>query len=70
MKLNNILKYKGLTIQEVSEKTGINHHTLRKYSSCVREPSVKNAKILGAFLGFDWWLLFEEENEVGKEMRK
>ena len=41
MKLNNILKYKRLTIQEVSEKTGINHHTLRKYSSCVREPSVK-----------------------------
>ena len=67
MKLNNILKYKKLTIQEVSEKTGINHHTLRKYSSCVREPSVKNAKILGRFLEIDWWLFFEEDEKgVGK----
>ena len=67
MKLNNILKYKRLTIQEVSEKTGINHHTLRKYSSCVREPSVKNAKILGRFLEIDWWLFFEEDEKgVGK----
>ena len=67
MKLNNILKYKGLTIQEVSEKTGINYHTLHKYSSCVREPSVKNAKILGRFLEIDWWLFFEEDEKgVGK----
>lgn len=61
MKLNKILKQKDLTIQELSSKTGINHHTLQKYSSCVREPSVKNAKILGKFLEVEWWQFFEEE---------
>ena len=63
MKLSNILKHKGMTIEELSKKTGINYHTLQKYSSCVRQPSIKNAKILGEFLGIDWWLLFEDENE-------
>lgn len=61
MKLSNILKHKGMTIEELSKKTGINYHTLQKYSSCVRQPSIKNAKILGEFLGIDWWLLFEDE---------
>ncbi|MEY8321965.1 helix-turn-helix transcriptional regulator [Lachnospiraceae bacterium 46-61] len=60
MKLNNILKHKGITIQELSKKTGINYHTLQKYSSCTREPSVKNAKILGKFLRVNWWEFFKD----------
>lgn len=63
MKLNNLLKTKGITIQKLSEQTGINYHTLQKYSCEVREPSVKNAKILGKFLKIDWWLLFENDDE-------
>ncbi len=62
MKLNNILKHKHLTIQELSQKTGINYYTLQKYSSDVRKPSVKNAKILGEFLKVEWWTFFEEDN--------
>ena len=62
MKLNNILKHKGITLQQLSEQTGINYHTLQKYSCEIREPSVKNAKILGKFFEIDWWLLFEEED--------
>lgn len=60
MKLNNILKHKGLTIQELSRQTGINYYTLQKYSSGVREPSVKKAKILGKFLRVNWWEFFED----------
>lgn len=63
MKLNNILREKGITILELSEQTGINYYTLQKYNSEVREPSVKNAKILGKFLKFDWWLLFENDKD-------
>ncbi len=62
MKLNNILIKKGITIQKLSEQTGINYHTLQKYSCEVRKPSIKNAKILGKFLKFDWWLLFEDDD--------
>ncbi len=63
MKLHNILKDRKISIEELSKKTGINYHSLQKYSSCVREPSVKNAKILGKFLKVNWWEFFEEEKE-------
>lgn len=63
MKLHNILKDRKISIEELSKKTGINYHSLQKYSSCVREPSVKNAKILGEFLEVNWWEFFEEEKE-------
>lgn len=63
MKLNNLVKHKGLTIQELSKQTGINYYTLAKYSSCVREPSIKNARILGEFFGVEWWKFFEKENQ-------
>ena len=58
MKLHNILKDRKISIEELSKKTGINYHSLQKYSSCVREPSVKNAKILGKFLKVNWWEFF------------
>jgi transcriptional regulator with XRE-family HTH domain len=63
VKLHNILKDRKISIEELSKKTGINYHSLQKYSSCVREPSVKNAKILGKFLKVNWWEFFEEEKE-------
>lgn len=62
MRLNNMLKHKGLTIQELSQQTGINYYTLQKYSSGVREPSIKNARILGKFFNVDWWTFFEDKN--------
>lgn len=62
MRLNNILKHKCLTIQELSRQTGINYYTLQKYSSGVREPSIKNARILGKFFNLDWWIFFKDKN--------
>ena len=64
MKLKEIAKQKGLSIKEISRQTGIDYHVLQKFSNGTRKNlSVTNAKILGKFLGFDWWLLFEEEKK-------
>lgn len=70
MDIKEVLKNSDLTLEEISRNTGINYHTLQKYSSGARKISVKNAKVLGRFLGFHWWLLFEEEKEGENERRK
>lgn len=66
MKLNNILIERNMTLRQLSEATGINISSIQKYSCEKRKPTVNNAKKIGKFLGFDWWLLFEDENDKKK----
>lgn len=61
MKLNYILKEKGITAKQLSEQTSIKYATMLKYSSGERGMSVKAAKKIGKALGIDWWLFFEDE---------
>ena len=60
MKLNNILREKGITAKQVSEQTGIKYGTMLKYSSGERTPGVERAKLIAAVLDTDWWKLIEE----------
>lgn len=61
MKLCDVLKNSSIPIPEISKQTEIDVSILYKYRSGIRGISVRNAKKLGKLLGFDWWLLFEEE---------
>lgn len=63
MKVCEVIKNSGIPIKEISKQTGIDYSILNKYSHGLRRPSVRNAKILGNFLKFDWWLLFENDDE-------
>ena len=67
MRIDVILRECGLSLKELSKQTSIGYYTLQKYGTGKRNISVKNAKKLGKFLKFDWWLLFEEDEKgVGK----
>ncbi len=66
MKVYTILRKCDLSLKEVSRQTNIGYYTLQKYSTGERNVSVKNAKKLGAFFEFDWWLLFEEDKKGEK----
>lgn len=63
MKLCDVLKNSSIPIPEISKQTEIDVSILYKYRSGIRGISIRNAKKLGKLLGFDWWLLFEEEEE-------
>ena len=60
LKLNNILREKGLTAKQVSEQTGIKYGTMLKYSSGERTPGVERAKLIAAVLDMDWWKLIDK----------
>ncbi len=63
MKIREMLKERKMTVQELSQKTKINCHTLQKYYSGARNITVGNAKKIGEILKFDWWLLFEKKED-------
>lgn len=60
LKLNNILREKGLTAKQVSEQTGIKYGTMLKYSSGERTPGIERAKLIAAVLDMDWWKLIDK----------
>lgn len=60
LKLNNILREKGITAKQVSEQTGIKYGTMLKYSSGERTPGVERAKLIAAVLDMDWWKLIDK----------
>ena len=60
LKLNNILREKGLTAKQVSEQTGIKYGTMHKYSSGERTPGIERAKLIAAVLDIDWWKLIDK----------
>ncbi len=63
MKICDVLKNSTISISEISKQTGIDVSILYKYRSGVKDISVRNAKKLGKLLKFNWWLVFEDENE-------
>lgn len=60
--LLKVRKLSGMKQCELSELSGIDVSTLSFYENGLRKPTVKNAKILGRILGFDWTKLFDEED--------
>ena len=60
MAINKMLRGKGVTAKQISEKTGIKYSTVLKYSSGERKPSIQNAKKIAETLNINWWELFEE----------
>lgn len=60
LKLNNILREKGITAKQVSEQTGIKYGTMLKYSSGERTPGIERAKLIAAVLDIDWWKLIDK----------
>lgn len=60
LKLNNILREKGITAKQVSEQTGIKYGTMLKYSSGERTPGIERAKLIAAVLDMDWWKLIDK----------
>lgn len=64
--LKNIRELKDLTQKEVADHCGIARSCYAGYEQGVRTPNAKKAKTIGAHLGFDWTLFFEEN---GRETR-
>jgi transcriptional regulator with XRE-family HTH domain len=63
-------KKAGLKQKEVANAVGIAISTYSSIETGKRKPSVKAAKRLGNYLGFDWQIFFEEdENETTKKNR-
>lgn len=56
---------RGLTQQEVADRSGIGRAYYTMIENGTRNPSVAVAKSVGKTLGFDWTIFFETEcNEV------
>ena len=56
-------KEKGLTQTELAQQVNVAQSMICNIENGLRVPSVTVAKRIGAVLGFDWSLLFEEEDE-------
>lgn len=73
MELNEVLRFfrkeSGMTQQELSNRTCINHKTISFYETGERKPSIDNLKILAKVYGFNVSKFFDED-EVNEEMRK
>lgn len=59
--LKDIRAEKNLTMKQVSVSVGISESYYCLLENGIRRPSISVAKKLGAALGFDWTLLFENE---------
>ena len=62
MDLGRIRRTLGLKQSDVEKATGIDDSTLSLYEHGQRIPTVKNAKKLADYMGFDWTLFFDEGN--------
>ncbi len=52
----------GITQEELADKLGIiTRSTIGSIEAGFIAPSVRSAKAIGNYLGFDWTLFFEEE---------
>ena len=54
---------KGLTGEVVSREVGISPSALSMIESGKQRPSVGLAKRLADFMGFDWTLFYDEDNQ-------
>lgn len=56
-------KEKGMTQTELARQVDVAQSMICNIENGLRVPSVPVAKRIGAVLGFDWSLLFEEEDD-------
>lgn len=59
-------KEKGLTQTELARQVDVAQSMICNIENGLRVPSVSVAKRIGAVLGFNWALLFENEKEDSK----
>lgn len=59
-------KEKGLTQTELARQVDVAQSMICNIENGLRVPSVPVAKRIGAVLGFNWALLFENEKEDSK----
>ncbi|MDR2656111.1 MAG: helix-turn-helix domain-containing protein [Oscillospiraceae bacterium] len=63
----NMRKQARLTQSEVARTVGISTAAYKYIENQKRNPSIKVAKRLGNYFGFDWKLFFEENETQSKE---
>lgn len=51
----------GLSQERLAKELGVHYVTINGIETRHNQPSVALAKKIGAYLGFPWYLLFEEE---------
>lgn len=61
--LKKIREEKNFTLSKVAEETGISLCYLSQIESGKRKASVKIAKKIASFLGFEWTLFFNEKSK-------
>lgn len=60
-------KEKGLTQTELAQQVNVAQSMICNIENGLRVPSVTVAKRIGAVLGFNWALMFENEGQAEKE---
>lgn len=60
----------GATQSEVAKASGISQNYYSMIENGERKPSVSVAKRIGATLGFDWTLFFEDDIHIDVRRRK
>lgn len=65
--LKDIRVEKNLTMKQVSVSAGISESYYCLLEKGIRRPSISVAKKLGAALGFDWTLLFDDSTITNEE---
>lgn len=58
---------KGLTQQNVADRSGIERPYYTMIESGDRTPSVQVAKSIALVIGFDWTIFFEKESNDSKQ---
>lgn len=61
--LRTARKDSGMTQNEVAKRVGISQPTYCNIENEERRPSVEMAKRIGAVLGIDWTMFFEEKRD-------
>lgn len=62
--LKDIRQHKNLTTYKFAEFLGISQSLYVAYETGRRNPSVKTAKKIAQYFGFDWTMFFEEREKA------
>lgn len=56
----------GITQIELAEAADTSQSWISAIERGERQPTIRQAKRIGAVLGFDWWVFFEGEDDGGQ----
>lgn len=68
--LQEIRKMKNMTQEQAAEFSGVTRAFYSMIELGIRRPSVKNAKKIGAALGFDWTRFYDADPDENKVPEK